>query len=356
MAHLGPTLRRSKRIDRPALRLGAAVVASLALNALVAWTLVARGAFDRIAGRVDPTRVALAPLGIAEWEANRTVAGQRTPPPPQDDAEGRLVELSPEQKAADAPPPKARFRSDRNTKVEKETVSRYAGVYPRLAPKPEPAQETRPAPSGGGAAQTGERGREGARGERVATARPRGDLRLPELGEGGEGGRRTRGDKGADLSVSPEAMARIAGGPSMDGVGEGLEEGDATWLQSREFRYATYMNQMRREIGQQWFPLVRKAQRERDPDGSAFFYKERTVVLGLTVDTDGNVKDLSVLQSSSVDFFDRIALSSVQAAQPFPNPPRGMFHAQDEVRIPFAFTMYPGDRRAALFWRSPNDE
>ena len=139
----------------------------------------------------------------------------------------------------------------------------------------------------------------------------------------------------------------------MDGVGEGLEEGEATWLRSREFKYATFMNRMRQEIGQQWYPRVRDAQRDRDPDGSLFFYKERTVVLGLTLDTDGNVKDLSVLESSSVEFFDRVAVSSVRAAQPFPNPPLGMFHSESQVRIPFSFTMYPGSGRAALFWRAP---
>jgi TonB family protein len=110
---------------------------------------------------------------------------------------------------------------------------------------------------------------------------------------------------------------------------------------------------MRNEIGQQWIPRVRDAQRERDPDGALFFYKERTVVLGLTLDTDGNIRDLSVLQSSSVDFFDRVAVASVRAAQPFPNPPPGMFRSEPEVRIPFSFTMYPGNGRAALFWRAP---
>jgi TonB family protein len=77
------------------------------------------------------------------------------------------------------------------------------------------------------------------------------------------------------------------------------------------------------------------------------------VVLALTLDTTGNVKDLSVLQSSNVEFFDRAAMSSVQAAQPFPNPPRGMFHEDQQVRIPFSFTMFPGDRNGLLFWRPP---
>jgi protein TonB len=113
---------------------------------------------------------------------------------------------------------------------------------------------------------------------------------------------------------------------------------------------------MKSDIAQQWFPRVRDAQRQRDPDGSLFFYKERTVVLDLVIDTSGNVKDLSVHQSSNVDFFDRLAVSSVRAAQPFPNPPLGMFHDDAQVRIPFAFTMYPGDRRASLFWRAPTEQ
>jgi protein TonB len=274
---------------------------------------------------------------------------------------GRVVELSPDQKTADRPPPDAKFLSERNSRVDKETVSRHAGNYARVAPRPEPGADGKPQPPRPqpparrdvepGGQGPGTPGREGAPGDRVALARPGGALRLPELGEGGQRGR--RGEAGPDLSVSPEAMARIAGGPSFDGVKEGLPEGEESWFNAREFKYATFMNRMKSEIAQQWFPRVRDAQRARDPDGSVYFYKERTVVLGLTIDTSGNVKDLSVLQSSNVEFFDRAAMSSVQAAQPFPNPPRGMFHEDQQVRIPFSFTMFPGDRNGLLFWRPP---
>jgi TonB family protein len=362
MPYLGPSLRREKRKERPLRRAGAALVASLALNALALWALAVAGAFHLSGATADRTRVALAPMSAAQWEANRAVAGPRAAPapPPEERASGRVVELSPEQQASEKPPDDAKFLSDRNTRVEKETVSRHAGNYPRLAPRPQPGTD-KPAPGGAPRAgdaeeKAGAPGREGAREDRVAVARPSGDLRLPELGDRGgdrgEGGRRKQGDRGADLSLSSEALARIAGGPSMDGVGEGLETGDETWLQSREFKYATYINRMRSEIGQAWYPRVRDAVRERDPDGSLYLYKERTVVLGLTIDTGGNVKDLSVMQSSSIDFFDRVAVASVRAAQPFPNPPRGMFHSDEQVRIPFFFTMYPRGGQA-LFWRAP---
>ena len=374
MAYLGPSLRRVKRSERPVRRTAVSAALSVALNALLIRALVAAGAFH-LPGPADRTRVALAPLSQSQWEANRAIgraeaspaqpAEKKETPKPEEKVDGKLVELNPNQKASEAPPPNARFLSDRNTRVERETVSRYAGNYARVAPKPEAGAEgkqARPKPpprppsprdvAPGGEGE-GKSGREGAPGDRVALARPGGALRLPELGEGGQGGR--RGSAGADLSVSPEALARIAGGPNLDGAREGLPEGEETWLQAREFKYATFMNRMRSEIAQQWYPRVRDAQRQRDPDGSLFFYKERTVVLDLVLDVTGNVRDLSVHQSSNVDFFDRIAVSSVRAAQPFPNPPRGMFHDDAQVRIPFAFTMYPGDR-GRLFWRPPGDQ
>jgi TonB family protein len=372
MAYLGPSLRREKLKERPLRRVALAAAVSLGLNAVLLWALAASGAFD-VAGRnTDKTRVGLAQLSSSQWEANRAIgrapaAAAPTPPPPahEEKPQGHVVELPPEQKASDKAPDKAKFLSDRNTVVDKETVSRHAGNFPRVAPRPEagaegkaqaqaPAQAKPPPPKDvqPGGKDAGKAGREGAAGDRVAMARPGEGLRKPELGESGQGGRR---GEAADLSVSPEALSRIAGGPSLDGVREGLPVGEETWLQAREFKYATFMNRMKSEIAQQWFPRVRDAQRQRDPDGSLYFYKERTVVLGLTIDVAGNVKDLSVLQSSSLEFFDRAAVSSVQAAQPFPNPPRGMFHDDGQVRIPFSFTMYPGDRNGLLFWKPPSE-
>ncbi len=372
MSYLGPSLRREKLTERPVRRTGTALLASLALNVLALWVLAAAGAFQ-LPAKPDSTRVALAPVSASQWEANRRLGAPKAPrsTPAQDDDQpkGRVVELSPEQKArkpAEKPPPDARFDSDRNSDVEKETVSRHADHYPRLAPRPteapkqeqpprrpEAAAPRPPAVAGGGSAPEAAPGKEGAPGEKLALARPRGDLRLPDLGEGGARGRRARGNGATDLAVPSESLARIVGGPSMDGTHEGVEEGEETWLKSREFKYATFINQMRTEIGQQWYPRVRDAIRQRDPEGSLFAYKERTVVLGITLDTAGNVTDLSVLQSSSLDFFDRVAVASVREAQPFPNPPRGMFHPEDQVRIPFSFTMYPGSGRATLFWRPP---
>ena len=142
---------------------------SLALNAALLWGLALIGAFD-VRGPVDPARVALAPLSAAQWDSNRAVSGPRpsATPPADEPAEGRVVELSPEQKAAEKPPAHSKFLSDRNTRVEKETVSRHAGVYPRVAPRPEPGAEGKAAAGARSAARRAARrrrlGRAGTRG------------------------------------------------------------------------------------------------------------------------------------------------------------------------------------------------
>jgi TonB family protein len=367
MGYLGPSLRREKRKERPLRRFAAAVVASLIANAVILWALAAAGAF-RIGQPPGSAPVALAPLSASQWNANRAIAGapprpaappQAQPPRPEDNPAGKVVELSPQQRASDRPPPNARYLADKNTVVEKETVSRYAGNYPRLAPRPEAGSEGKPPapapkPRGqrgeAGGTDPGKQGREGAPGQRLSL-RQGGELPARQPGEGGEGGR--RGAQGADLSLSHEALQRIAGGPNMDGVGENLPVGEETWLQAREWKYATYMYQLRDAIGRRWYPRVNDASRDRDPDGKTFLYRERTVVLALILDTSGNLKDCSVVQSSNVPFLDRVAMSSVQEAQPFPNPPAGMFNAEPTVRIPFSFTVYPGDRHGGIFWQRP---
>ncbi len=350
MALLGPsTARRRRARERPLARSAVALGASLVLNALALLAVARAGALARPGRPAVP--VALAPLAASEWERNRAV---RAPPPPA--PSGKVVELSPDQPASSEPPASSRYLSDRNTRVEHETVSRDAGQYPRLAARPEagaPAAAAAPPrgapPERRGRARPPERapGRRDAEGLRLPPA-PGADVASRAGGAAGGAPQRP-----ADLRPTAESLARIAGGPGMDGVGDGLDEGDETWLASREFRYATYLNEMRRAIGAAWYPRVRESVEARDPDGSALFYRERTVVLGVTLGEAGDVKALSLEESSKLDFVDALALAAVRQAGPFPNPPRAMFEGRGEVRIPFAFTIYPADRRGTLRWRPP---
>jgi TonB family protein len=372
---------RTRRPPRKRERTGVRLLVALALSLLtnVAGVKVAQvtGAFAVGHGQAIITPVSLAPLSASDWEHNRaaTPLAPKPPPPrfepkvpPPDERDGTLVELPPETPGAkkEPPPAGAQFLAERNQRVDKETVSRFAqGHAGPVAPVPQagspgtaeaaksaPTQEKQEAQQLARAERA--RGEERPPGDGPALFRYRGTAQGAEQGRpGGETEREAK--ERVDLSIRAESVARIAAGPNMDGFGK-VDEGDVTALNTREFKYATYMNQIRRRIGEAWYPRVDEAMRSRDPEGKSFFYKQRTVTLNVTLDLSGRVTELDVAETSNIDFYDRLAISSVKQAQPFLNPPAGMFERDGVARFPFSFTVYPADRRGNLFWRPPVDQ
>jgi TonB family protein len=345
-----------------------ALVVSLAVHAglLVVLAWLGAGAPPE---RPPMPVVALAPLTASDWEANRAIQGERrapvarppAPPPPaapEPPLRGPVVEVPADApRTADQAHPKDQqvFLGDRDSFAKKNTVSRNAdvrnknnlskpqggrladgaaaaagegGIAPKSAPgkagpagqggqnaaRPElPSQAQRqrvalaPAPGGVGDVAS----REGAdalkgEGERLA---------LPGLPGTPESAQRAAGDP--RLKPSQAALERIAGGPMM-GL-EGVEQGDETLLNAREFKYATFFTRLYRAVGEQWNP--ERAYTLRDPDGSTYPARAWRTRVHIRLDPDGQVKDLRVVSASGLDFLDQEAVRAVRAAAPFPNPP-----------------------------------
>lgn len=139
-----------------------------------------------------------------------------------------------------------------------------------------------------------------------------------------------------NLIPSIGVMARIAGAPMNDHV-EGVDEGDGTFLNTREFKYASFFNRMKRGVAQHWNPQAEY--RRRDPSNNIYGVRTRTTVLEVTLKSDGSLEDVSVKQSSGLDFLDNVAVSAFRLAQPFPNPPKGMMNDDGRVVFGFGFTL-----------------
>jgi len=129
-------------------------------------------------------------------------------------------------------------------------------------------------------------------------------------------------------------LARIAGAPSNDYV-EGVDEGEGTFLNSREFKFASYFNRMKRGVSQNWDPL--SEYRRRDPTGNIYGIRARVTVVNVTLNRDGELKHVEVVQSSGIDFLDREAVAAFQRATPFPNPPKALVGTDGTVTFPFGF-------------------
>ena len=388
MAHLGPALRRRKRLERPWRRAAVALVVSLLLN----WLALSEIKVDWLAGLKPgaPVReVALAPLSASQWAANRQVSPARPavsvpkPPPPPREVPGKVVITAPS--GDDRRPEKTDFVGERDQRVEKETRSRYArtglpNVIDRpsmpnglkrpqvVAPRPPPQAEARSGKPGA----PGQDARPGrpqqsaqellaldlARSGDLMTRRARPELRgapgpsSPE-GQGGDRGQAGSGSGRAPFDarqVHPSAAfyEGLVGAPLDEGLRE-VEEGEQTLLNTREWKYAGYLNRVKVAVAATWDPIT--VLFARDPTGQKFAYKDRFTLLDVTLDEKGSLQNLSVRKSCGVEFLDEAALEAFRKAQPFLNPPPGMVDPRGQIKFSFGFIL-EGDRPSFRVFRN----
>jgi len=127
---------------------------------------------------------------------------------------------------------------------------------------------------------------------------------------------------------------KYSGGPFNDWLKD-VDESDATFLNAKEYRYASFFNRIKRSVSQYWNPseVILKY----DPYGNIYGNKDRLTIVKVKIDASGSLKEIDVSQSSGVDFLDRVAVEAFKAAQPFPNPPKGLMDRNGEITFNFGF-------------------
>jgi TonB family protein len=132
-----------------------------------------------------------------------------------------------------------------------------------------------------------------------------------------------------DASGAPGAVVGAAPNDFLN-----VPTGDGTFLNTREFKYAAFFNRVKQRVGEQWRP--NDEIRRHDPNGRVAS-RRRITVVDVTLDDGGRVSQIQVSQSCGVDFLDQEAVAAFERAQPFPNPPTGLFDQDRHVRFRFGF-------------------
>jgi TonB family protein len=343
--------------ERPAIRAIVAVVASAAVNAAALAALHSAGAFT-LAAAASAARVGLAVVSGERWRANRAIAGERSDPDPEQapapsarppisrrpDPRGEVVAAPPSPDSR--PPERWRFRSDHDGRAPRDVQSREAGKrrwdapLARATPGPQGVQglPERGEEGNSGAAASGRAGASAAREpSEDAIARARRALAPASEGDAppgassatggaapaptvGQGGARKAGRYDPRLLPNASTFERLAGGP-----GERLsdvEEGDATALNTRRFRFAEFFLRVKSAISREWDP--NRAWDARDPTAQRYGRRTRDAVVDIVLEPEGGLHDVRVVRGSGVDFYDREVVRAIRAAAPFPNPPRAL--------------------------------
>jgi TonB family protein len=335
-----------------------------------------------------PRPIAMRPLSPERWEQNRQMRSPAERPPPAERApkpetkpSGQVVDVSPgnRQESEDA-----KYLAESANRVDKETRAKeqtpfYRNAMPKStssSPSTSPSPEVGPSTGNQG---LGEDARNPAKQTerkkaiadvpdvkrrdqlalRMNPKKPGKGLALknqPESAEVSGNARRLKiqpggeeGDEGAspgrkgplgppNLLPSPSVLDKIAGGAPNDHLGD-VEEGEGTFLNTKEWKYAGFFNRVKQSVGRHWDPSV--PLRTRDPTGNIYGGKDRYTVLGVTLNAQGLIQDIQVQKSCGLDFLDEVAIQSFRKAEPFPNPPPGLLR-NDALQFSFGFFLEMG--------------
>ena len=88
--------------------------------------------------------------------------------------------------------------------------------------------------------------------------------------------------------------------------------------------------------------LVRRWEPRRTINAAMTEYNEITTTLGVTLNSDGEVVDVQLVNGSFFQPFDDEALRAFKQAAPFPNPPDSLRQEDGKIYMTWRFTMFMG--------------
>lgn len=244
----------------------------------------------------------------------------------------QIVEQS-ETSANEEVPENARFLSAKNQKVEKQTQAANRGEFQNL----EKAAPQKTGPKGDGKQKNLAKSEESKK--QIAKdlfktfdateALERQKLADKEsgLGEGRGSGEQNTGT-GAETSQTNDYLKD---------VNVGLE----TVLNTREFKYYSYYNRIRKQLAQHWEGRVRDKLSKMFKEGRApaATNQDRITKLMIVLNDKGTLVRVQVISDSGVRDLDDAAIEAFRAAAPFPNPPKGIVEGDGTVKIRWDFVL-----------------
>lgn len=267
-------------------------------------------------------------LDSRQWAANRGArAAPRPERPAPPDPQGQVVDVAP---GNDRAPVESKYVAETNNQVKNETRAReQSRTWSRATPRTQENPELQPSAKGAVAESSAPPASAVSLTQSLLGRRTLPSL-LPELSSG------TGSSEPSTEPVGTESGSEASGSDTTEGGGApndalDVPEGDGTFLNTREWKYAAFFNRVKQAVSAKWDPNGR-LRRRNEGLGSA----TRITVMHVSLRPDDSLADLYVGQSSGVDVLDAEAMSAFEKAAPFGNPPAGLVK-DGFVRFTFGF-------------------
>ena len=127
----------------------------------------------------------------------------------------------------------------------------------------------------------------------------------------------------------------VAGAPTNDLLRE--DRGDAVQLNTKEFKYASYINQIKRLVNFYWQQNL-----DNLPSSIRLSKSQYTTVVNVQIGADGSLEACLVMEESGSGPLDNAVVEAFRIAGPFPPPPDGLIDPDGIARLDMAWTVGVG--------------
>ena len=321
-------------------RVATAVALALAAHALMI-ALVAATATPRPprSARAASRPVSLRPISSARWATNRGSSAKSSAvveKPAPLHPKGQVVDVAPGNQRV---PEEAKYLAETNNRVERETRAReQTSTWSRATPKNQANPSAQPSAKGRAAPQI----ETGSAPGLLSSLLGRRPLHL--LGDHTTSSpTETTPSTEEPSPIGTQQGREASGGDASEGGGapndnlSNVPTGDGTFLNTREWKYASFFNRVKQAVSARWDPNGRLRSRDRQ-----LGLDDRATILHVSLRPDGSLAEAYVAKSSGIEELDQEAVKAFEKAQPFANPPVALVE-NGFIRFTFGFTVTNGE-------------
>lgn len=216
-----------------------------------------------------------------------------------------LLQKNPNAPRAKEAPKDARYESDRNQIVEKETRAQVTDVLPK------PGAQVRPVPQSHSQAQS--QPKQSSKSQSAPRKLSLGNLGVPmHLGKSSQ-------VRSEEEEISRPATPPMQAGADQALLDKNLQPGAENMLNTQESVYYSFYARIYEAIGPLWQSYIRDVSyQQRVAKG------EYTTVCDVVFDSTGNIVAVNILRGSGVTGFDSAVQRAWKKLERFPNPPRSL--------------------------------
>jgi len=158
---------------------------------------------------------------------------------------------------------------------------------------------------------------------------------IPEPEREDETGDESHNESTKDSAVPLKKLLTF--GRSPHALPKDIPLGNQTVLNTDKVRYASFINRIADEIYQPWVESAERAVRDFLSGNRKIEANLYITRLKITLDPEGSVKAIQVLESSGISELDEAPKKAFWEAEPFPNPPSQLLENDGFVRLTYEF-------------------